>query len=118
MRILYDTGIQAILDLAGNEPLQQLPRSFTYCRFPLFDDGSNPKWLLQVVIHTLAELISLNIPTLVFCSAGLSRTPMIAAAELAKVTQLPIEQCLKTVTLDNPADVSPALWSSIKEIVG
>ena len=117
VRILYDTGIQAIIDLAGNEPPPQLPRSFTYCRFPLFDDGNNPKWLLQVVIHTLADLISLKIPTLVFCSAGLSRTPAIAAAALATVTQLPIEQCLKTGTDNSPADVSPALWLSIKEII-
>ncbi len=110
---LADAGIAAVVDLADNEPMAILPRDLIYCRFPICDGGDNARWLLQLAIETVAQLLRANIPTLVACSAGMSRSPSIAAAALALVTrQSPSEaliQCIGTAA----ADVSPLLWRDV-----
>ncbi len=101
------------MDLADNEPMAVLPRDLIHCRFPIFDGGDNERWLLRLAIETVAQLLRANIPTLVACSAGMSRSPSIAAAALALVTrQSPSEaliQCVGTAA----ADVSPLLWRDV-----
>jgi protein-tyrosine phosphatase len=109
-------GILAVVDVALNEKPAALPRDLSYCRFPLIDGTGNPPWLLRLSIETVASLLRSGTPTLVYCSAGLSRSPSIAGAALALVRGCPFDEGLKIVTQAAHADVSPALWSEIREL--
>ncbi len=57
-------------------------RDLVYCRFPLVDGAGNDARILKMAVHTVAELLRKEVKTLVFCSAGMSRAPSIAAAAL------------------------------------
>ena len=82
-RPLFDAGITAVIDVAYEESPAQIPRHLTYCRFPLNDGGGNdPNTLLQT-LQTATDLLRLNTPALIACSAGMSRSPTIAAFTLA-----------------------------------
>src|SRR5262245_14415162 len=91
---LFDAGIQAVVELAAEELASQPPREFIYCRFPFVDGAENDVKLLYLATNTLANLIEREIPTLVGCGGGLSRSPAIAAAALSMVYQEPEEDCL------------------------
>lgn len=39
---LAEGGIEAVVDLAGDESPAALPRDLAYCRFPLVDGPGNP----------------------------------------------------------------------------
>lgn len=111
--LLFAAGIVAVVDLAGNEPPAALPREFVYCRFPIVDGGGNPVWLLRGAIDVVASLIEANVATLVCCSAGMSRSPAVLSAALAKVVGLSPAEVLARVNAGQASDVSPALWSEI-----
>lgn len=113
---LYTLGIKAVVDLALNEPPSQLPREITYCRFPLGDGVGNPPWLLRCAVEGVATLLREGVPTLVFCGAGLSRTPAIAAAAIAKLEGCPLSAALARTTSGVRADVSTALWADLEEL--
>jgi protein-tyrosine phosphatase len=106
-------GIQAIVQLALEEPPIQIPRSLIFCRFPLLDGNGNDPELINLAINTVASLIKYRIPTLVCCGAGMSRSPAIVAAALSMVEKAKLEDRLKYVTQFHPADVSPGLWEQI-----
>src|SRR5436853_1864886 len=108
-RRILDTDIQAVVQLAAEEPVLELPRDLVYCRFPLVDGSGNDTKLLQLAITTVANLLEMKVVTLVFCGAGMSRSPAIAAAALALVFQDSPDECLQQVTEHFPADVAPAL---------
>lgn len=114
LRSIHAAEITAIIDLALNEPPLQTTRELTYCRFPLLDGKGNPAWLIRAAVHTLAQLIHANVRTLVYCSAGLSRSPVITAAAIAMVrgTSLPAE--LLALSQNSPADVSPTLVAEVE----
>ena len=40
-RSLFDVGVEAVVDVAYEEPPAQLPRQLIYCRFPINDGGGN-----------------------------------------------------------------------------
>ena len=115
-RGIIATGILAVVDLALNESPAVLPRDRTYCRFPLIDGTGNSSWLLQAAVETVACLLRSGTPTLVYCSAGLSRSPCIAGAAIALVRRWPLDEGLKFVLQSGPADVSPALWSEVRAV--
>jgi hypothetical protein len=115
VRAILDEGICAVVDLALNEPVPQLPREMVYCRFPLVDGTGNDPWILLSAIRTTASLLNLAVPTLVCCSAGLSRGPAIVAAALSTVTHQTPEDCLRQVSKSVAHDVSPGFWN---EVVG
>jgi hypothetical protein len=48
MRPVHAAGIQAIVDLAGNEPLLPVARDMVYYRFPLVDGPENQAWQLTL----------------------------------------------------------------------
>jgi len=50
LRAILDAGIQAVVDLAFEEPPAVLVRELTYCRFPLLDGAGNPPWLLRAAV--------------------------------------------------------------------
>ena len=110
---LFAARIVAVVDLASNEPPTLLPREFVYCRFPIVDGGGNPAWLLRRAVETVAALAEANVATLVCCSAGMSRSPAILSAALAKVARSSPAETLVRVTAGQASDVSPALWSEI-----
>lgn len=116
LRLLYETGIQAVVDLAVNEKPAQLGRDLIYCRFPINDGDGNPDWLLVVAIRTVASMIRNDIRTVVACSAGMSRAPTIAAASVALLTNRDPDECLLEIISDAPNDVSPILWTQIKRV--
>ncbi|MFM9962335.1 MAG: protein phosphatase [Planctomycetaceae bacterium] len=116
-RAVFAAGIQAIIDLAGNEAPAVPPRDLIYQRFPLVDGAGNPDWLLKLACHTVADLLSANIPTLVYCSAGMSRSPIIAAAAIALATNRPLDEAMTIVRQAGQLDVSPALWAAVGNCV-
>lgn len=115
---LFDKGIRAIVQLAAEEAPIQAPRAFILFRFPLDDGSGNDPDLLSLAITSVAGLISKNVPTLVCCGVGMSRSPAIVAAALSLVEKRSLEDCLKTVTEHHAADVLPGLWEDVKRTVG
>jgi protein-tyrosine phosphatase len=114
LRNIHDHGIQAVVDLAMNELPAQLGREIVYCRIPLNDGGGNVDGLITLGIRTVGTLIRNEMPTLVACSAGMSRAPSIAAASIALLTGRDPDDCLVQVIADAPNDVSSILWSQVK----
>lgn len=110
---LHELGIRAVIDLAAEEPPAQLSRDLVYLRFPLVDGDGNPDWLLHASVETTARLIEHRVPTLVACSGGMSRSPAVVAAALARLGRGTPEECLRQAVGDGPQQVSPALWNQI-----
>src|SRR5689334_4341784 len=79
-RSLMAAGVEAMIELADSEPFTVLPRELIRCRFPLSDGGSNPPWLIRLAAETVVALIREEVPTLVGCANGLSRSVCAAAA--------------------------------------
>lgn len=111
--LLLREGVRAVFDLAVNEPFPQLPRELTYCRFPLLDGSGNDPSLLRLSIRTLAEFIEAGIPTIVCCSNGMSRSPAIVAAAIAKLTGASADEKLVWIAAQAKHDVSPGLWNEV-----
>jgi predicted protein tyrosine phosphatase len=84
-----------------------------YCRIPLHDSASNAQWQLRLAIDTVQLSLAKNVPTLVSCSAGMSRSPAIAAAAIAMHTQQDFRRCLEELVTGAPHDVSPAFVTDI-----
>jgi protein-tyrosine phosphatase len=110
---LFAAGISAIVDVAANERPVELTRELSYCRFPLVDGPENESWLVRAAVDTTASLIRSRVPTLVCCSAGMSRSLVIAAAALAVAEGRPAHECLTLVTQSGGGDVSPGLWQQV-----
>jgi len=78
LKTVLAADISAIVDLALNELPANVTRELAYLRFPLVDGADNPPWLLQGAVQALAHLIRANVPTLVYCSTGHSRSVCVA----------------------------------------
>jgi protein-tyrosine phosphatase len=116
LRHVLSTGILAVVDLALEEPPSALTRELAYCRFPLLDGPGNPPWLLRAAVDMVAGLLRSGTPTLVFCGAGMSRTPVIAAAAIAQVRDCSLSESLASLLESSCADVSPGLLSEVQAI--
>jgi len=116
LKLIYAHEFEAVVDLAANEPPAKLGRDITYCRFPLSDDGSNDDRSIEVAIITLKTLLERNYRTLVACSAGMSRSPLISAAALSRFTGETFENCLRQITDGVPHDISPTLFNSVSQV--
>jgi protein-tyrosine phosphatase len=114
LRGVLDAGILAVVELAANEAPASVPRDLVHLRFPLLDGVGNPPWSLRIAVETTAALVRAEVPTLVACGAGSSRSPAVAAAALARVRGCPLEVGLQIVAQDGPADLSPGLWAEIR----
>lgn len=117
LRTVLDVGITALVDLALNEPVPQIPRDLIYCRFPLIDGVGNEPRLLRAAVHITADLLRLMVPTLIFCSAGSSRSPVISAAAISVVSRRSPTVCLAEVARSIPHDVSPGLWADVVAVL-
>jgi len=118
LRGILAAGITAFVDLALNEPPVAVTRELVYCRFPLLDGADNPPWLLRAAVETTAALLRADVPTLVFCSGGISRTPAVAACALAQVTSRSAEECFADLARDGKCDVSTTLWCDLIAAAG
>ena len=116
LRLLGENAIAAVVDLAENEPPAQLARDTIYCRFPIVDGDGKSNSILETAVRTVVKLVKNDYRTLIACSAGMSRSPAVAAAAVAILTQRSPEDCLIEITRDAPHDVSPLLWSRVMTV--
>lgn len=114
VRSILDAGIDACVELADNEPFAGLPPELVRCRYPLSDGGDNPAWLLRMAVESVAALLRAGVPTLVCCSAGMSRSVCVAAGGVAIVENRPLDEVLIEVVGSGPADVSPGLFEQMR----
>jgi hypothetical protein len=73
--------------------------------------------LLKLAIETVAALIRSGMGVLVYCGAGMSRSPCVAGAALAMVRGCPVTEGLSLALGSGAADVSPALWNELLAVV-
>jgi protein-tyrosine phosphatase len=111
---LLEAGVEAVIDLAAEEPLALLPRGMIYCHFPILDGGQNGPGTRDVAILTLVSLLNSQVPTLVYCGAGMSRSPAVAAAALSIVQGGSPAERLQQIVAGHPHDVSPQLWEAVQ----
>ena len=110
---VLDAGITVLVDLTFEKPLPRLTRDIVYCRFPIVDGAGNSPELLSLAVDTIVSLQIQRIPTLVFCGAGMSRSPALVAAAMAIVRGQSPEASLKAVTAGGSHDVSASLWREL-----
>jgi protein-tyrosine phosphatase len=115
-REIVSAGIRAVVDLALEAQPATPPRDIVYCRFPLIDGPGNPPWLLRAAVEAVVCLLRANAPALVYCGAGMSRSPCVAGAAIALVRGSTLDEGLKIAVRSGPADVSPGLWSEVRTI--
>ena len=114
---LFEWEIEAVVDVAYEEPPASLPRQLIYCRFPLNDGGGNAPSLLRLTIETVVSLLAFGTPAVVTCSAGMSRSPTIAAAALAIHRDEPLEEAVQRIGAVKSLEVSGPLWSDIAAVL-
>ena len=117
LKCIFEHEIRAVVDLAYEEPPARLGREIVYCRVPLIDGAENPPDLLRFAIRTVTNLVRSQIPTLVACSLGMSRSPIISFAALAMVEGRPIRETLLDANLES-LDLMPGLWEDVESILG
>ncbi|MFT5526205.1 MAG: hypothetical protein ACI9G1_003963 [Pirellulaceae bacterium] len=114
---VHQRGIRAILDLAHDEPPIVGYRDLIVSRVPLVDASGNDVLLLRIAISQAVSLLKNDVPTLIACSAGLSRTPAIAAAALSIHKNRDPDDVLNELIAQRPHDVSPTLWNDVKNVL-
>ena len=110
---LFEREIQVVVDVAYEELPAALPRQLAYCRFPLIDGGGNSAAILHTAIATVSRLQQTGLRTLVCCSAGLSRSPAVAAAALAVRGEEAPEIWLERISQTRSLQVSSPLWNEV-----
>src|SRR5262245_35991321 len=117
VRGLLAAGIVAVVDLAIHDAPASVGRELVYGRFPIVDGLGNPPWLLRAAVEMVAGLIRDDVPTLVGCGVGLSRSPCIAGAAIARVRGCSADEGLAVAVGSSPADVSPGLWAEVRRVL-
>ncbi|HEX3314239.1 MAG TPA: hypothetical protein VHR72_05065 [Gemmataceae bacterium] len=112
---IIDAGIEAIVELADGEPMAILPRGLVRCRFPLSDGGDNAIAVLRLAAESVAGLLRERIPTLVCCSAGMSRSICVAAGGISIAEGRPLMDAVTLVVDSGPADISPLLLAQTRQ---
>lgn len=113
---LLQAGVAAVVNLAAEEPSPALLCNMIYCRLPIMDGEQDDESVLDLAIQTVVSLLKKQIPTLVHCGAGMSRSPAVAAAALAIVQGGSPEEKLKEIAVSRPHDVSPLLWEAVVDL--
>jgi protein-tyrosine phosphatase len=117
LRAIHAAEIAAVVDLAANEPPAALTRDLAYCRLPLIDGPGNPGWLLWTAVTLVTDFVRESVPSLVCCSGGMSRSPAVAAAAIARVQSITLHAALELVAAGGAIDVSPGLWHDVEGII-
>ncbi len=66
--------------------------------------------------QTVVSMLKSQVPTLVYCGAGMSRSPAVIAAALAIVQGGSPDERLKEIVAGHPRDVSPHLWEAVGRV--
>ena len=77
----------------------------------MLDGADNPRWRLRMAMWAVEELVGNSVPTLVACSAGMSRSPAVVAVVIAQFKGTRSEDELAAL---RPVDVSPGLWRTLQ----
>lgn len=115
-RGLFDAGIAAVVDVAYEESPAQLPRELIYCRFPLVDGGGNDAAMLLQAVQCTVDLLAAGTRTIVACSAGMSRSPTIAAIALAAHLDQSPDDVIVRVAASGALEVKGALWNDVAAV--
>lgn len=115
-RSLFDAGITSVIDVAFEERPAQLPRQMTYCRYPLNDGGGNDPKMLRQTLRTAINFLSSGFPTLIACSAGMSRSPTIAAFALAHHLSKNPEEIIAGIAGIRSLELNPELWRDVNNV--
>lgn len=110
-------AIRAVVQLAVEERPLELPREMIFYRFPLVDGCGNDAELIGLAVAAVASLVRRQIPALVCCGAGMSRSPSIAAAGIAIAETMAPAQALQIVNKHHRTDVLPGLWQEIVDVI-
>ena len=116
--VLLNAGVEAIVDLALEELPICAPRELVYCRIPMIDGAGNPPSRIRIAVETISKLVASDIPTLVACNAGMSRSPAFVAAVLVRLKGIALGEALSQIGELGPCDVSPALLADIANTMG
>jgi hypothetical protein len=114
---IESAGIKAVIQVALAEQLPRLSRELLLAHFPIIDGSGNPRGVIAAALEMTASLIRFGVPTLVCCSAGMSRSPSIAAGALAIAKGIGPHEALQQIVHNQPHDVSPGLWEAVCAIV-
>lgn len=117
LRVVLDAGIEAIVDLAMEETPVSPTRELVYFRVPLVDGEGNSPTMLILATDAVGVLLYEGTPTLVACSAGMSRSPAVVAVALARQEYRPPLDVLAELSRLGPIDVSPGLWQDLGTVV-
>ena len=112
-RPLFDAGIAAVVDVAFEEPPAQLPRQLIYCRFPINDGGGNDPSVLLHAVQCTIDLLTAGTPTIIACSAGMSRSPTIAAFALAAHLDQSPDDVISRIAETKSLEVKGTLWNDV-----
>ena len=100
----------------GQETPAQLPRQLIYCRFPLNDGGGNDATVLLQTVQTLVDFLHADNRTIIACSAGMSRSPTIAAFALAAHLSQEPEEVIGRIADIKPLELKAALWNEVANV--
>lgn len=114
---VLDRRIEAVIDLAMEEPPVSPARELTYCRFPLLDGQGNSPSIIESAISTAVRFIMAKVPTLICCGGGMSRSPAIAAAVISQIDGIEPEDAMKRVAATGPHDVAPLFWHEVIDVL-
>ncbi len=113
---VVQAGVAGVVDLAGELSMPAFPRGMIYCCFPITDGQPDSPVMLRAAIETVVVLLRAQVPTLVCCGAGMSRSPAVAAGALSILRGGNPDDHLRSVALGHPHDVSPQLWQAVRLI--
>lgn len=117
IKAIRDGGFVAIVDLAINEPPRVYARDTAYLRFPLHDGAGNTDAMLSAAVATIAEFVLRDEPVLVCCSAGMSRSVIVAAGVVSNVRHVALDHAIGLIAAAGPADVSMDLRESMRRVM-
>lgn len=115
LRRLHDTGIVAVVDVAWEEAPAVLSRDLIYVRVPLVDGDENCSDSIRFVLSVVDNCLRHGMPTLVCCSAGLSRSPCICAYAASVFGGLAPQECLDRLAKERSIRANAGFWKSILE---
>jgi len=115
-RPLFDADITAVVDVAYEEPPANLPRQLSYLRFPLLDGGGNDPSLLILAVQSVVNLLHTDTRTIVACSAGMCRSPTIAAFALACHLGITPETALERIAAFKSLEIKSQLWNDVARV--
>lgn len=117
VRALLNTGAEAIIDLAVEEPVPTLPRVINYCRFAITDEGEGAEAAITAAVQTGAAFFRAGTVLAVCCNAGMNRSPTIAAGILALARSESFESQLRLVSSWKGIDVHPGLVTRVESVL-